>query len=339
MRAAVLEDCGRIRVTEVARPLLGPGDHLVEMHAVGICGSDMHAFRGHHPFRTPPVVLGHEGAGRVAEVPEGSRFRRGDRVAIMPVLSCWQCNRCEIGLPHLCEHKRVPGSGWEGMLGEYVPAPGRVLFPLAEDVGYDEGAVMEPVAVAWHTARTGGVAAGQSVAVLGAGSIGGLVAAVCRLHQVATLLVSDVRTHNLEIVEKLTACYPVNAADTDVVEAGRRLTGGNGYDVVVIASGHPTCMDEALALSRPRGTVVVLPMFAGPVEVNFNPVVLNEVILRGSTIYTPADFRSAVDVVNSRRLDVRPYLGTTLPLAQTQEAFERLDDGVEVIKIQIDPSR
>lgn len=339
MRAAVLEDRGRIRITEVERPLPGPGDHLIEMRSVGICGSDMHAFRGHHPFRKPSVVLGHEGAGRVVQAPDGSRFLPGDRVAIMPVLSCWQCSRCEIGLPHLCDHKRVPGSGWEGMLGEFVPAPERVLFALADDIGYDEGAMMEPVAVAWHTTRTGGVAAGQSVAVLGAGSIGGLVAAVCRLHQVTTLMVSDIRQHNLDIVEKLTACHPVNAADADVVEAGTRLTDGNRFDVVVVASGHPTCMEEALALSRPRGTVVVLPMFSGAVEVNFNPVVLNEVIIRGSTIYTPADFRSAVDVVNSRRLDVRPYLGTTLRLDETQVAFERLDDGADVIKVQIDPSR
>jgi L-iditol 2-dehydrogenase len=338
VRAAVLHSVGQIRIADIDKPCPAPHEVLVQLRAVGICGSDRHAFRGHHPFRRPPVVLGHEGAGVVVEVSSGGRFRLGDRVAIMPVLSCWQCRRCEVGLSHLCARKRVPGAGWEGLLTEYVAAPERVLLPLANDISHGEGAMVEPVAVACHTNRIGGVAFGHSVAVLGAGAIGSLVACVGRMRQVATLLVSDLRDTNLRLVHKLTGAHTVNPSRADVVADGRELTDGEGFDVVVVASGHPSCMDEALALCRPRGTIVVLPMFEGPLTMNLNPAVLGETVIRGSTIYTPEDFRTAADVVNRRVIDVRPFLEELLPLDRTQEAFEMLESEADIGKVQVDPA-
>ncbi|WP_349693443.1 alcohol dehydrogenase catalytic domain-containing protein [Actinopolymorpha sp. B11F2] len=309
------------------------------MRAVGICGSDRHAFRGVHPFRHPPVVLGHEGAGRiVAQAGPGGRLRKGDRVAIMPVLSCWECCHCEGGLPHLCERKRVPGMGWQGMLAEYLVAPERVLFPLAPEISYGEGAMIEPVAVAWHTIGIGGVSHGQSLAVLGAGSIGTLVACVGRLHHVGTLLVSDVKDANLRTARDLTRAHTCNTSRTDVVSEGMELTCGTGFDTVVIASGHDSCMNEALALCRPRGTIVVLPMFERPLAVNLNPAVLREVVIRGSTIYLPSDFRAAVDLIARRELDVRPLLEDVVPLDRTQAAFELLESDASVGKMVIDPA-
>lgn len=320
-------------------PAVAPDEALIELRSVGICGSDMHAFRGHHPFRKPPVILGHEGAGRVVRPVRGGRLAEGARVAIMPVQSCWSCPRCEDGLSHLCAHKRVPGAGWQGLMAEYVPAPERVLYELPDSIGYDEGAMIEPVAVAWHTARVAGVAPGQSVAVLGAGAIGALVAAVCRLHRVSTLLVSDIRDRSLRVANELTGCHTVNVANHDVITEARGLRDGQGFDVVVIASGHPTCLDEAVAMCRPRGTVVVLPMFGAAINVGLNPVVLNEIVIKGSTIYTPADFRAAADVVCERRLDVRPLLGTMVPLSEAPAAFDALNNGSDLIKLQLDPTR
>ncbi|GAA5013855.1 alcohol dehydrogenase catalytic domain-containing protein [Actinopolymorpha pittospori] len=339
MRAAVLDSVGRIRIVETEEPCPASDEVLVRMRAVGICGSDRHAFQGHHPFRRPPVVLGHEGAGLVAQVAPGGRLRVGDRVAIMPVLSCWDCRLCEVGLSHLCPHKRVPGVGWQGLLTEYVVAPERVLFPLADDISYGEGAMVEPVAVAWHTNQVGGVVFGDSLAVLGAGAIGTLVACVARLRGVGTLVVSDLVDARLRRVQELTGASVVNPSRADVVREARGLAGGEGFDVVVLASGHPSCMDEALALCRPRGTIVVLPMFEGPVMVNLNPAVLGEAVIRGSTIYTPADFRAAVDVVNRRVLDVRPLLAEPLPLERTQRAFEMWEANTDAGKVQIDPAR
>ncbi|NGN70389.1 zinc-binding dehydrogenase, partial [Streptomyces sp. A7024] len=235
---------------------------------------------------------------------------------------------------------RVPGVGWEGLLGQYVRAPERVLFPLADGVSYGEGALIEPAAVAWHTTRTAAVGPGQRVAILGAGAIGALVAAVCRLQHVAELLVSDVRAQRLDVARRLSGCATVDAAREDVAAAGRAVSGPDGFDAVVVASDHRGCLDEALALCRPRGTVVLLPMFGAPVRADLNPAVLGEIVVRGATVYTPGDFRAAADAVNRRTLDVRPLLdGEPRPLAQTQAAFEELASGPESIKILIDPAR
>ncbi|TDD26854.1 hypothetical protein E1218_11970 [Kribbella turkmenica] len=309
---------------------------LLRMRAVGLCGSDLHTWRGHHPFRKPPVVLGHEGAGEVVASRDPA-FGVGDRVAVLPALSCWECGQCEAGRPHLCRRKQVPGGGWPGMLSEYFAAPGRVLVPLADGIGYDEGALIEPLAVAWHC-TTGAVTAGDSVAVLGGGPIGSLVAAVSRIRGASTVLVSDVKAYNREFLCQQGVPHVVDPAVDDLLAAGAELT-GDGFDVVVVASGHPTCLAEAMALARPRGRVVLLPMFAGPLSVDLNPAVLKEITLQGSTIYTPADFGQAARLVNERILDVRPYLTATFPLAETPDVLTSMDAGVDHLKLQIDPTR
>lgn len=332
MKAAVLEEPRRVSVTEVPDPV-AKTDVLLRMRAVGLCGSDLHTWRGHHPFRKPPVVLGHEGAGEVVASGDAA-FAVGDRVAVLPALSCWECTRCEAGRPHLCARKQVPGGGWPGMLSEYFAAPARVLVPLADGTGYDEGALMEPLAVAWHCTGGGAVTAGDAVAVLGGGPIGSLVAAVSRIRGAANVLVSDVKEYNRKFLAAQGVDRVVDPMTTELV-----ADAGDGFDVVVVASGHPSCLAEALALCRPRGRVVLLPMFAAALTVDLNPVVLKEVTIQGSTIYTPADFHAAARLVNERVLDVRPYLTEVVPLDRTAEVLTAMDAGADHVKIQIDPTR
>ena len=334
MRAAVLEAPRQVAVAEVPDPEVG-GDVLLRMRAVGLCGSDLHTWRGHHPFRKPPVVLGHEGAGEV--VSSGSGFSTGDRVAVLPALSCWECTRCEAGNPHLCVQKRVPGGGWPGMLSEYFAAPARVLVPLSDGIGYDEGAMIEPVAVAWRS--TSGVRAGDSVAVLGGGAIGSLAAALSRHRGARTVVVSDVKAHNRGFLRAQGVPHVVDPLSSDLQAIGSEVSGGDGFDVVVVASGHPSCLAEALELCRPRGQVVLLPMFDRALTVNLNPVVLKEVTIQGSTIYTPADFLAAARLVNERVLDVRPYITSVVPLGEVPTVLEAIDSGADHLKTQIDPTR
>jgi L-iditol 2-dehydrogenase len=336
MRAAVLEAPRQVSVTDVPDPA-AEGGVLLRMRAVGLCGSDLHTWRGHHPFRKPPVVLGHEGAGEVVSSGDPA-FRVGDRVAVLPALSCWECARCEAGQPHLCAQKRVPGGGWPGMLSEYFVAPARVLVPLVDGIGYDEGALIEPLAVAWHCTSGGAVIAGDSVAVLGGGPIGSLVAAVSRIRGAATVLVSDVKAYNREFLVAQGVEHVVDPSTNDLLAVGTSVR-DDGFDVVVVASGHPSCLAEALALCRPRGRVVLLPMFAEALTVGLNPVVLKEITIQGSTIYTPADFRAAARLVNERVLDVRPYITEVVPLDRTPEVLTAIDGGVDHLKIQIDPTR
>ncbi|MBO0801879.1 MAG: alcohol dehydrogenase catalytic domain-containing protein [Nocardiopsaceae bacterium] len=338
MRAGLLKTAREIQVVDVDEPDPSSGELLIEIRAAGVCGSDIHAFRGHHPFRKPPVVLGHEAAGRI--LPGGGadgRYPAGARVAIMPLVSCWRCPRCRTGMPHMCAERRVPGAGgWPGLLSERVAAPGDVLYELADSVSYAEGAMIEPLAVAWRAVRGAGIAPGHSVAVLGAGTIGALVARLCLLHQVGALMVSDVRTYNLEFTRTLGPCHAVNAAEEDVVAAGHALTGPDGFDAVIVASGHPGSLDEAIGLCRPLGTVIVLPLFASAVRTDINPLVLKEVRVQGVTVYTPADFSAAANLVNSGRIDVRRFITKRALIEDTPAVFTALDKGLDRIKVQIE---
>jgi L-iditol 2-dehydrogenase len=337
MRAGLCPAPGRLEIADVPAPSVEDGV-LVQMRAVGMCGSDVHTYLGHHPFRKPPVVLGHEAAGVVAATPPGEeRVSVGDRVAVMPVLSCWDCPQCAGGLPHLCARKRVPGFGWPGLLSEYVAAPARVLVPLADGIGFGEGAMIEPVAVAWRAISLAGVAANSAVAVLGGGPIGGLVAQLCQLHSTDRLMVTDVKEFNRKFLRTLGVPFVVDPLRDDPSAVADSVTGGEGFDVVVIASGHPGCLAEALTLCRRRGRIVVLPMFSGPITADLNPIVLKEAIILGSTIYTPDDFRAAADLVNSRRLDVRPFITETAPMSDAPGLLAALEAGSEHIKLQFDP--
>ncbi|GAB2607522.1 hypothetical protein GCM10027269_74460 [Kribbella endophytica] len=223
------------------------------------------------------------------------------------------------------------------MLSEYFAAPARVLVPLADEIGFDEGAMIEPVAVAWHSTET--VHAGESVAVLGGGAIGSLVAAVSRLRGASTVIVSDIKPYNRDFLRAQGVPHVVDPAGADLLAAGASATDGEGFDVVVVASGHPSCLAEALALCRPRGRVVLLPMFSGPLTVDLNPVVLKEIRILGSTIYTPADFRAAASLVNQRVLDVRPYITEVVGLDRVADVLTAIDAGADQLKTQIDPTR
>ncbi|MFF0677446.1 alcohol dehydrogenase catalytic domain-containing protein [Streptomyces tendae] len=136
MRTAVLRHVAGFEIEECAAPRPGDGGVLVEMWAVGTCGSDVAAFRGRHPLRAPPVVLGHQGAGRVVEAGTDTALPAGARVAVLPLVSCRRCGRLEQGPSHLCAHRRSSGAGLPGILSRYVVVPQRALVPLADGLAY-----------------------------------------------------------------------------------------------------------------------------------------------------------------------------------------------------------
>jgi 2-desacetyl-2-hydroxyethyl bacteriochlorophyllide A dehydrogenase len=300
----------------------------------------MHAYRGDHPFRRPPVVLGHEVAGEVVAVgPRVTGTRPGDRVAVEPQISCGECAFCLDGLTNFCARMRrpgQPGADWSGTFAERIVAPERVLYRLDDAVGYDEGSMVEPLAVAYRAFRRAGVRMGMRVAVLGAGNIGALIAHLCQRARVSTLLVTDVKDYNLDFVASLGECVPVNAAREDVVEAGHAATAGEGFDVVAVASGAHDSLLEAARLLRPQGVVALVSLFPEHVPVDGTAMVLREVQVRASLTYTATDFREATRLVNGRGVDLRPFVTRRIGLEQVPEAFREMDGGLDYVKVMIE---
>lgn len=339
MKAAVLERPYEVVVQEVATPDPGLGEVLLRVRATGICGSDLHTYRGHHPYRKPPVILGHEVAGEVVAAGPGvTDLAPGERVAVEPHIYCGTCRWCRQGLVNLCVNKRVPGVGWQGTFAEFFPAPARVCHRLAPEVSWAEGSMIEPLAVAYRTFTRAGVGLGESVAVLGQGTIGALITLLAAAMRPPRLLVTDVQPYNLEVGHRLGATHAVNPDREDVVAAGEAATGGRGFEVVFVAAGGRGVLDQAFALASKRGRVVVVSLFAGRLTADFNRLVTTELQVLGSQTYTSADFAAAAELVNGRRVDLRPLITGRVGLDDLPDVLREIDQGLRPgVKTVVEP--
>lgn len=336
MRAVIAKGVREIVVEDVPDPRPQQGEVLVAVHAGGICGSDLHTYTGHHPFRKPPVTLGHEICGEIVELGRGvSGWSVGAYVAVEPQAPCLSCDMCHRGFANICRDNRVPGAGLPGMFSEYVALPASCLLRLAENIPPDIGTLIEPLAVAYRAYRQAPMSVGDSVAVLGAGAIGALLSAVCSLARPSALMVSDVKDHNLSVVGALTGCHTVNAASENVVERGMEITSGRGFDAVYVTSGAPDSLAEAVELAKPSGWIVVIALYGDDVVLNANRIVLGERRVVGSVRYTRRDMEASMDIVNRGVIDLKSIVTCRTTLETAPEMFRRLASGLDHVKVVI----
>jgi L-iditol 2-dehydrogenase len=242
MKAAILENTGRIEVRDVRDLRPAPDELLIKTAYAGVCGSDLHAFRGKHPFRTPPVILGHEVAGTVVECGAGVEgFRPGDRVTVMPLLPCGSCPQCQMGRTNICRNKRVPGvREWLGLFTEYSLAKASVVFKLGRATPFELGVLAEPLAVGIHSVfRQARLTAGDRVIVLGAGPIGIFTAMAARAAGAGEIVVTDLLDFNLALVREMCGAVAYNSCMADWETALHRPI-PIGSTSPSCAAGHPS---------------------------------------------------------------------------------------------------
>ena len=330
MRAAFLEADRRLVMVDVPMPAIqGPDQVLVQIKTVGICGSEVHAFHGTHPFRKAPVILGHEAAGVVAYVGAAvSRFKPGDRVVLDPQWTCGQCAYCRAGDVNMCLSKRVLGTqAWPGAFGEYVVAPEPAVFHLPAGLSFAQGSLIEPLSVAVHVARRAGLKAGESVAILGTGSIGGLLAGVCHSLGAGPIIVADIRQHCLDVArERLGATHDFLLPDDGAVDQVKVLTGGAGVDVVFITADDPALVSRGVEMAGRRGRVVLVALLtAAPLQLAAFPIIGKELYVLGSSMSNYDDLRSALELAASGQVDVEAIATHRLPIEEAQRGTELAD--------------
>lgn len=337
MKAAVLTETGRIDIREVDRPILGPDDLLIKTAYAGVCGSDLHAFRGKHPFRRPPVILGHELTGTVVECGGDVRgFRVGDRVTVMPLVACGACKPCRMGRENICLNKRVPGAGpWLGFFAEYALAKARITYTLGDATPGELGVLAEPLAVGVHAVqRQARIEPNSRVLVLGGGTIGILTALAARAAGAGDIVATDLLDFNLALARDLCGAAPVHAAEAGWEE---RLAQEypDKFDTTFLCSGAPATVGQAVRLTRRGGRIIVTGLFLEPVSVDLTAVTLGELEVIGSQIYDHRDFRTAVDWIDAGRFDFRRLLTHVFPLERAQDALtilaNRTEDAVKIL--------
>ena len=316
---------GEIAHKEVTAPSPGPGEILVSVRRIGVCGSDLHVFHGSHPYTSYPVVQGHEVAGVVAELGSGVQgFDVGDNVTFTPQVVCGACFSCRNGMYHICEYLAVMGFQTGGAAQDLFALPADNVLKLPSTMSLDHGAMIEPTAVAVHAlSRVPEV--GGNVLVLGAGTIGNLVAQVSKALGATSTMITDVSPYRLEKAGECGVDHLVDSRQTDVAEAVLTHFGSDKADLILECVGVQDTIDQAIRSARKGTTIVVVGVFGEQPSVDIGLVQDRELALVGSLMYQKSDFELAIELVSSGAVDVNPLITHRFAFAKYADAYEFID--------------
>ena len=324
MRALLYTGPNQMELADLPVPQSAEGEVLVAVHAVGICGSDMHAYHGYDDRRPAPLVLGHEAAGIVADGP-----RKGQAVAINPLVVDPDCPAAKAGRPHLSPTRAIISMPPRpGAFAEYVTIPERNLLPIPEGLSMRDAALAEPVAVSWHAVRIGLERLNQSaprVLVQGAGAIGVAAALVARHMGAASIHVAEPHAGRRATLAP--------EAGIDTFDPASRDPGPDAFDLVIDAVGAKATRADASRLVRPGGVIVHVGLLPGQDGYDIRRITLQEICVTGSYCYTPQDFTDALAALGQGALGALGWVETRA-LDDGAQAFADLDAGnVDAAKI------
>ena len=330
MRAAVVSGAQTFDVQEVEKPEVEQGGVLVRVRNCGICGSDLHFYRGEFPA-PPGLRLGHEISGEVAAVGEGvADVSVGQRVAIEPVEVCRQCDACRGGRYQLCPERKFLGTVLPGAFAEFVHVPSYMVHPLPDGVDFEVGALVEPLAVAVHGLRQVALSVGERVAVFGSGTIGLMALVAARAMGASGVFMTARYPHQAEAARALGAEQVVEAGDDTVAELTEAFGGRPPEVVVETVGGHADTLNQAVTLVKSGGRVSILGLFTGPVSLNATVAVLKEVLLVGGITYgrpgSRSDFEIAIEIAAQRAEELRRLITHRVALGDIGQGFATAAD-------------
>jgi 2-desacetyl-2-hydroxyethyl bacteriochlorophyllide A dehydrogenase len=342
MKAAIFYNERDIRIEDVMDPVIGPNDVLVAPQAVGLCGSDYHIYAGHWKVDTP-LILGHEFTGKVVRVGgKVENFSSGDRVVVEPAVTCGNCFYCN-GIDtnnYFCENRPTVGFTENGAFAELVKVPEKGLHLLPEELDFEKGAFVEPLACALRGSDRSEVQPGDNVIILGAGPIGLLLLLLTRLRGAAKIIVTEKNRARKEMAAKLGADLVIDPDDTDIGEESKKLFSGREADVVIEAVGTKNTTEQAFNLTRPGGRVCIVGLCpqGTPVSISdaFEAFYLKELTIVGSSCSPRGTFERAIRLLAADRIEVDAFITHRFPLEEVEKALLVGIEGVEpAVKIII----
>jgi len=322
MNTIRLEEPGRFRLLDSAPPPAPlPGEALVRVRRVGVCGTDLHAYAGSQPFFSYPRVLGHElGVEVVAAGPGVTNVRPGDQCSVEPYLNCQKCIACRRGRPNCCTDLRVLGVHVDGGMREQMVVPARKLHPSAT-LTLDQLALVETLGIGCHAVGRSGLERGESALVVGAGPIG-LAVMQFAMEAGATVIALDVNVARLEFCRRqLGVPHVVDGSAGAPLDALRRLTGGDLPTAVFDATGSPGSMASAFGFPAPGGRLVLVGLFQGDVSFNDPEFHRRELTLMASRNALASDFTRIVGLIEAGRVDTAPWITHRAPLGRFPDEF------------------
>lgn len=328
MKAVIYYDVGDFRVEEVPIPKIGPHEILVRIEACGLCTTDL--FKAAHRRAKPGAVFGHEIAGDVAEAgPEVTKFKVGDRVAVLHHAPCGACYYCRHGQEPLCDQyrrTRVDPGGFSEYIRVIPELVQKSVIKIPDDMTYEEATMIEPTACSVRAVTKSGIAPGDTVLVIGGGPLGLLNAQVAKYTGASQVMVSAHHDFRVERAEKLGIDRAFNAKKINVEEKVKELTENRGVDLVIVAVASTEAVHKGIQMVRCGGKVCIFGDFRDVPQPNLevDPKVMlrDDIKLFGSWGCSPQDYRAAFNMIKTGRVRAKEMITHTYPIEKFAEALD-----------------
>lgn len=321
---------GKIEFREVPVPETGEDQVLIKIMNIGICGSDIHVYHGEHPFTSYPVTQGHEVSGEIVELGKNVRgFHKGQKVTIEPQVYCSHCYPCRHGKYNLCEDLKVMGFQTTGTASHFFAVDASKVTPIPQDMSFEEGAMIEPLAVAVHGVKQVGDVTGMNIVVIGAGPIGNLVAQAAKGMGAAKVMVTDVSDLRLEKARECGVDVCVNTKEKDFGEAMVEAFGEDKADVIYDCAGNNITMGQAIKHARKGSTIVLVAVFAGMATVDLAVANDHELDIKSTMMYRHEDYLDGIRLVEEEKVHLRPLISKTFAFREYLKAYQYIDDNRE----------
>ncbi len=317
---------------ELDMPIPGDREVLVQVHAVGICGTDLKIYQGHYDAYTPPVVPGHEFSGTIVAVGPGvSGFEIGTRITAHAPTTCGVCRSCIEGRENVCMHKTRTGFNDNGAFAQYVKVKTHQIHVLPEGMDLTQAALIEPLAVVVHALRHVQVKPSDTVLIIGPGSIGLLSLLLCKANG-GTVVVSGLEKDHKRLLKarEMGADRIMHAEESGDEADLLARTAGEGADIVIECTGSPGGINQGLRLCRRGGRYVQVGTWHSEVAIDFMKIAYKEIEVSGSFSHTSSDWEESLRLLGQGKLDLSPLIAKTWSLEEWEKGFRALENGEEL---------
>jgi len=336
MKALICIEPGKLEYQEVDAPLAGPGQSILKIKRIGICGTDLHAYEGTQPYFNYPRILGHELAGDLVDLDKAPGFAPGEAVTVIPYFNCGVCIACRGGTPNCCVQLKVAGVHIDGGMVEYLSVPSSSLVH-GEGLSYDELALAEPLSIGAHAVRRAGIKDGEFVLVIGTGPIGLGIIASARIAG-AQVIAMDINAKRLEFCRNgLQVLHTVNAGEGRVSEQLQEITQGDMPSVVMDATGSRAAINGAFQYMAHGGRYVLVGLQKEDICFSHPEFHKREATLMSSRNATREDFIAVMEAIRKRWIDPALFITHRVAFGKVKEEFEGwLDPASGVIKAMVE---
>lgn len=326
MRIATLTEPEKIVITEIEKPLAKDHEVMIKVDYVGICGSDIHAYYGKHPFISCPITMGHEFVGKVEAVGKNVKgIAVGERVTVMPQIFCGQCEPCKKDRYNICTTLKVIGCQTPGAACDYFAFDASLLKKIPKGMPDEIAATIEPAAVGIHAVQRGEDVTGKNVVVMGAGTIGNVTAQAAMAKGAKSVLITDLSDYRLKVASECGIPNAVNTGNISMEQAIKEAFRGEGADLFFECVGIGATVNQAIELSKKGHDIVVVGVFGNRPEINMGLVQDKELRLIGSLMYVENDYDETIDLMSRGIINTQPLISKVLSLDEYAEAFHYIE--------------